>query len=182
MDLSKILAISGKNGLFSIVSQSKAGLIVESLADGKKSPVFATDRSSVLEDISVFTYGEDMPLKDILLRIFDKEEGKPSIDHKAKPEELKLYFESIVPEYDKDRVYVSDIKKIINWYNILIENNLISKADDPSEEAELKTTEGEERQEKTLKKVPPPGNVKQSASGKMPSKLNTPKRKTHQKK
>ncbi len=181
MDLSKILAISGKNGLFSIVSQSKAGLIVESLSDGKKIPVFATDRSSVLEDISVFTYGEDMPLKDILLAIYEKEDGKASIDHKSKPEELKAYFESVVPEYDKDRVYISDMKKIINWYNILIEKNMISKPADIGEE-EQQPGEGEEKQEKTAKKIPPASNIKPPQAGKAPAKVITPKRKTHQKK
>lgn len=126
MDLSKILSISGKNGLYKVVSQSKNSIIVESLIDGKKIPVFATDRSSSLEDISVFTYGEDLPLKDILIRIYKQEDGKSAIDPKSGPDALKAYFETIVPEYDKERVYTSDMKKMLGWYNLLLEKELIS--------------------------------------------------------
>lgn len=182
MDLSKIMAISGKNGLFTIVSQSKTGLIVESLSDGKKIPVFPTDRSSVLEDISVFTYNEDIPLKDILLKIFEKEEGKPAIDAKSNPEALKSYFESIVPEYDKDRVYLSDIKKIIGWYNILQAKNMISKPEETTEEDSQSQTDIEEKPEKPIKKAPPAANPGKNNPGQRQAKVNTPKRKTHQKK
>lgn len=146
MDLSKIMAISGKPGLYRIVSQSKGGLIVESLSDGKKMPVFASNRSSVLEDISMFTDTEDIPLKKVLWNIFQKEDGKEvSIDLKADGSVLFDYFESILPDFDKDRVYPSDVKKVISWYNQLLQHDLISEPKDEEE-----TIEEEEKQpEKT---------------------------------
>jgi hypothetical protein len=185
MDLSKILAISGKNGLFKVVSQSKTGLIVESLSDGKKLPVFASDRSSSLDDISIFTYSEDLPLKVILLRIFEKEEGKPALDAKSKPEELKAYFEGIVPEYDKERVYQSDIKKLISWYNLLVEKDLISK---PEAEEALSDEEGAEtksdKEEKTdkIKPTPVSNTTRKATAQKKQGQIGTAKRKTMQKK
>jgi hypothetical protein len=165
MDLSKILAISGKSGLFKIVSQTKGGLIVESLTDGKKIPVFASHRSSVLEDISMFTYGEDVPLKNVLWSIFQKEEGKQaSIDPKADGNQLRDYFESVLQDHDKERVYTSDIKKLIGWYNQLLEHNLITepleeKADEtaetPEEESADKTKKVEKKDKSETKKGKP---------------------------
>jgi hypothetical protein len=143
MDLSKVMAISGKGGLFRIVSQSRGSVIVESLADGKKIPVFAKDRSSLLEDISMFTYDEDISLKKVLWAIYQKEDGKKvSIDLKNDNAPFREYFESVVPDYDKERVYNSDIKKVLTWYNILIGHNLITEPVEETEgEAEAKTDE-----------------------------------------
>lgn len=139
MDLSKVMAISGKSGLFKVVSQSRGSIIVESLADGKKMPVFATHRSSVLEDISMFTYTDDVPLKEVLWKIYQKEGGKAlSIDLKADSDQLKEYFEVILPDYDQERVYASDIRKLFSWYNLLLEHDMIS---------EPETEEGEEEKE-----------------------------------
>ncbi len=134
MDLSKVMAISGKSGLYKIVSQSRGGVIVESLSDGKKMPVFATHRSSVLEDISIFTMDEDIPLKNVLWEIYQKESGeKVSIDSKSNADELRNYFLTILPDYDQDRVYPSDIKKVLAWYNLLLEHDLISQPVDEEE-------------------------------------------------
>ncbi len=147
MDLSKIMAISGKSGLFKIISQARGGIIVESLSDGKKMPVFASHRSSVLEDISMFTYTEDIPLKKVLWSIFQKEDGKDvSIDLKADGSVLYDYFESVLPEFDKDRVYPSDIKKVLAWYNQMLQHDLISE---PTEEEEKAEAEKEEQAEST---------------------------------
>lgn len=156
MDLSKIMAISGKSGLFKIVSQTRGGLIVESLSDGKKMPVFATHRSSVLEDISMFTYTEDVPLKNVLWSIHQKEEGKnASLDLKADANQLHDYFESVLPDFDRERVYPSDIKKVLQWYNQLIEHDLISEPveeeqEEPLEDAD-KTADKEEKPKATTK-------------------------------
>ncbi|MFW5892086.1 MAG: DUF5606 domain-containing protein [Bacteroidota bacterium] len=150
MDLSKILAISGKSGLFKIVSQSKGAIIVESLKEKKKFPVFATHRSSVLEEISVFTNDEDVPLKNVLWKIYQKENGsKVSINIKSQGSVLLDYFEEVLPDFDKDRVYPSDIKKILGWYNILLENDLISEPkdkQDDKEDEEESTNEIKEKQ------------------------------------
>jgi len=125
MDLSKILSIAGKPGLFQMVSQSKSGLIVESLTDGRRIPAFTHERISSLEEISIFTETDDVPLKDVFVEIFKKEDGKKTISHKSSAKELKALLASVLPDYDEERVYVSDIKKLINWYNQLVDKNLI---------------------------------------------------------
>ncbi|HSV76900.1 MAG TPA: DUF5606 domain-containing protein [Bacteroidales bacterium] len=136
MDLSNILAITGKSGLFKVASKTKNGLIVESLLDGKKMPVFLNDRSSALADISIFTNTGDVPLKEVLLKIFEKENGGPSIDPKESSQKLQAYFESILPDYDKKRVFDSDLKKLFAWYQLLLDKNMIVP-----EEAEKETEE-----------------------------------------
>jgi len=181
MDLGKILTISGKNGLFSVVTQSKTNIIVESLIDGKKIPVFPTDRSSTLHDIRVFTYGEDMPLKNILLKMYEKEDGKPSLDPRSEPEQLRAYFETIVPDFDKERVYNSDIKKIFSWYNLLVEKGLISKEEleeAPAEEAQADKL-SEELADKPVKAVKAAPKNKPDLK---PAKFDAGQRKTRQKK
>lgn len=125
MKLSEILSISGKSGLYVLVSRSKSGVIVESISDKKRFPAFATDRISSLEEISMFTYEKDVPLKDVLKSIYDKENGGKAIDPKSDAKLLKEYMEAVLPEFDRDRVYVSDMKKLFTWYNLLQENNMI---------------------------------------------------------
>ncbi|WP_439185211.1 DUF5606 family protein [Carboxylicivirga taeanensis] len=122
--LKGILAISGQRGLFKLVSQAKNSIIVESLIDGKKMPAYATSRISALEDISIYTEDEDVKLFDVFKAIYEKEEGGVAISPKSSSAELKAYFEEVLPLYDKDRVYVSDIKKVLTWYNLLIENEM----------------------------------------------------------
>ncbi len=125
MKLSEILSISGKSGLYVLVSKNKNGVIVESISDKKRFPAFATDRISSLEEISMFTYEKDVPLREVFKSIFDKENGGKAIDPKSDPKVLKDYMESVLPEFDRDRVYVSDMKKLFTWYNLLQENNSI---------------------------------------------------------
>lgn len=125
MDLSKILAIAGKNGLFKVVSQAKNAVIVESLTDGKRFPAFGHEKISSLEEISVFTTGEDMALKDVLKTIYEKLQGKPAIDHKSDNNALKKFFLEMIPAFDQDRVYVSDIKKMVSWYNTLLAHDIL---------------------------------------------------------
>ncbi len=144
MDLSKIMTVSGKPGLYKVIAQTRNGLIVESMQDGKRMPVFATDRSSALEDISVFTYEKDMPLKEVLWAIHQKYEGQEGPDPKASPDALKTAFEEAIPDYDKDRVHVSDMKKIFAWYRILLAEDMISDPDAEANEASDKTAGDEE--------------------------------------
>ena len=141
MDLSKILAISGRPGLYKMLTQTKAGFIVESLTDGKRFPVFAHERVSTLEEISIFIAGdEDMPLKEVLRKIFDKLEGKPGMDSAADSKALKNFFLEIVPNYDQERVYVSDIKKTMAWYNLLLEKDMLEFKDEETETPETAET------------------------------------------
>lgn len=151
MDLSKILAIAGKPGLYKMLAQTKNGLVVEGIPEGKKFTAFSHERISTLEEISIYTEGEDKPLKEILKAIYDKQDGAAAISHKASGEELKTFFEEAVPDYDKENVYVSDIKKVINWYNSLHELNLL----DFTEEEEKKEEEVEEENKET-KESPTP--------------------------
>ena len=119
-----ILAISGKPGLYKLVSRGKNNLIVEALdATHRRMPAFATDRITSLADIAMFTETDDIPLMDVLENIKALEKGgKVKVDpKKASSKELQDYFTSVLPEWDRDRVHVSDIKKLISWYNILIE-------------------------------------------------------------
>lgn len=134
MELSKILAISGKPGLYKMMAQTKNGLVVESLQDGKKFTAFSHERISTLEEISIYTTDEDRPFKEILKAIYDLQEGKAAIPHKSSNDELKAFFEKAVPDYDKENVYVSDIKKVINWYNILQEHDLLDFTEEEASE------------------------------------------------
>jgi hypothetical protein len=135
--LKGILAISGQSGLFKLVAESKNSIIVESLDTQKRIPVYSSAKVSALEDIAIYTYEGDIPLKDIFKSIFDKEEGGQALTPKASGNELKTYFEEVVPEFDKDRVYVSDIKKVLNWYNSLQEKDLLDFTE-PEEDTEEK--------------------------------------------
>jgi hypothetical protein len=137
MDLSKILSIGGKNGLFKVVSQAKNAVIVESLNDGKRFPAFGHEKISSLEEISVFTTGEDISLKDVLRAFYEKLEGKPAVDPKSDNKALKKFFLEMVPEYDQERVYVSDIRKMVSWYNLLVEHEILDFTEKPEEKEEV---------------------------------------------
>lgn len=148
MELSKILAVSGKSGLYRMLSQTKTGFIVESLTDGKRFPVFAHERISSLEEISIFTtVEEDLPLKEVFKKIYTKTEGKPAPDANAGGDIIKKFFLDAVPEYDPERVYVSDMKKAITWYNLLLEKELLDFSED--EKKEEKSQEPETTEEKS---------------------------------
>ena len=140
MVLKDILAISGEPGLFKFVAQGKNAIIVEHLETGKRSSAFSSAKVSSLEDISVFTENEDLSLGKVLDKIFEKESGGPAIDSKSEAEKLKKYFEEIVPDYSKERVYLSDIKKIILWYNLLHKKELLIK-EEPEKTADSDTKE-----------------------------------------
>ena len=134
MDLSKIISISGKPGLFRIVGQMKNGVVVESLLDGRRTPAYATQQISSLEDISIYSVDDDIPLKEVFGMIKAKEgEGLATVGKDGKA--LKAYFQEVFPEYDEDRVYTSDIKKVVKWYNLLQEKGLLEE--EAEEEAPL---------------------------------------------
>ncbi len=136
MDLSKILAITGKPGLYLVISQTKSGALVESIIDKKRIPVFAAEKMSSLSDISIFTTEEDLPLNTVLKAIYEKEKGGKCIDSKSDNNALKKYMEEVLPSYDKDRVYVSDLKKLFSWYNLLQQENLLDFSEETEPKAE----------------------------------------------
>ncbi|WP_036379195.1 DUF5606 domain-containing protein [Muricauda sp. MAR_2010_75] len=125
MALDKILSIGGKPGLYKLLTQTRSGFVGESLLDGKRVTVGMRSNVSVLSEIAIYTLEEEVPLREVFQKIKEKEDGKKTgISHKAEKIELEEYFFEILPNYDEDRVYASDIKKIIQWYNILIDNNI----------------------------------------------------------
>ena len=123
--LKDIMSISGQGGLFKFISQARNGIIVESLETGKRMQAFSTMKVNSLKDIAVFTKQEEILLEEVFKKISDKESGGASIDPKSNPDELKSYFLKILPDFDQERVYISDIKKMINWYNILQKHDLL---------------------------------------------------------
>ena len=173
MNLSGIIAISGRPGLYKVIAQGKNNVIVESLVDRKRFPAYSSDRISALEDISLYTYDEDKPLKTIFKSIYEKENGAEAISQKDSDDKLIAYLLDVLPNYDQERVYVSDIKKVFQWYNLLhkagelklkevessVENKVeeIENSDVTSEEAKPKakkaaaTNETKEVKEKTVK-------------------------------
>lgn len=119
MELKDIISVSGMSGLYKVVAQGKNGLIVESLVDEKRLSVSVSQKVSSLVDIAVYTKTEEMPLRDVLKKMQQTDGGKLGVDAKADHKALKAYFKKIVPDFDEDRVYVSDIKKMITWYELL---------------------------------------------------------------
>jgi hypothetical protein len=136
MTLDKILAIAGKPGLFALKIQTRTGFVAESLIDGKKITVGLKSNVSLLSEISVYTYSEEKPLTEIMRAIALKEDNGPAISHKEENSKLTAYFLEILPDYDQDRVYPSDIKKIVNWYNMLQAKGLVSKEEPVIENTE----------------------------------------------
>lgn len=139
MSLEKILSISGKPGLYKILTQTRGGFVAESLLDKKKVTVNMQSNVSVLSEIAIYTLTEELPLKEVFKKINDKENGKPtSISHKDSKDVLEEYFFEVLPDYDEDRVYASDIKKVVQWYNLLHSQNLLDfiQEDLKSEEEE----------------------------------------------
>lgn len=126
MDLKEIMAIAGKPGLYKMVAQAKNGIIVESIVDQKRIQAFTHDKISSLEEISIFTETEDKPLKEVLKSMFEKLEGKEAPDFKNDSSKLKTFFGEMMPDYDKERVYVSHMQKIVTWYNLLLQQNLLN--------------------------------------------------------
>ncbi len=150
MELKKILSIAGKPGLYKLIGEAKNNIIVESLIDGKKQPAFAHERISSLQEISIYTETGDTPLEEVLKKLYELHRGKKVEGvKKMSGDQLKSLFEEAVPDYDKDAVYVSDMKKVFTWYNILTEKNLLDFS-----ETEEKSTEEEKSEEKAQPETP----------------------------
>lgn len=154
MVLKDFLAIGGEHGLFKFIAQGRNAIIVEHLETGKRSTAHGSAKVSSLEDISIFTETEDLLLGKVFDRIFEKENGGPAIDAKLPVEKLRSYFEEVLPEYDKNRVYPSDIKKVILWYNTLQKLKLLVK-EEPEPSKESKPVSEQESEPKAKKPVKP---------------------------
>jgi len=148
--LETILSIAGKPGLYKLVSRAKMNLIVETIDEKKKRmPTFATDRVTSLSDISMFTEGEDVPLYEVLVKVREKEEGRvASLDwRKASAKQLQDYFAEVLPDFDRDRVHNSDIKKLLQWYDILINAGISNFEEILKPAGEEETDESQENKE-----------------------------------
>ncbi|NNC84557.1 MAG: DUF5606 domain-containing protein [Bacteroidia bacterium] len=147
MSLKGIMSIAGKPGLYKVVAKMASGFIVEGLEDDKRIPVTSTHKISMLDDISIFTEEGDINLKEVLAKIKEGNTDGISVTSKSSSDELKKFFASVLPHYDKDRVYVSDIKKIVNWYALVKDIFDVEDEDEEGEEAPEESTE-----EKTTEK------------------------------
>jgi len=152
MDLTKIISISGKPGLYKLISQAKGGFIVEDLDKGKKTSISAQNNVSLLENVAIYGVSEEFPLKDVFTKIYNKENGGACISHKESGASLRKYMEEVLPEYDESRVYDSDLKKLFQWYNILQAKGLVTPEPETEEVAEEETSEEKPKAKKTKAK------------------------------
>lgn len=134
MDLKDLMAISGYPGLYKFISQGRNAIIIESLEDKKRMSVYSTSKVSTLEEIAVFTDSEELPLSDVFKRMYSHSDGKEVLSHKSPNDQIKKFFEEVLPEYDRERVYVSDMKKIIHWYNLLVKYDMMHPEDEDKDE------------------------------------------------
>ncbi|MBI3134327.1 MAG: DUF5606 domain-containing protein [Bacteroidetes bacterium] len=176
MDLKGIIAIAGKPGLYKVAAQGRANIIVQSLENDKKFPAFASDKISALDDISIYTYEKDVPLVEVYTLLAEKENFGKSIDHKEEPKKLRAYLVTFLPDYDAERVYDTDVKKLFQWYNLLVEKGLISKekaaeAKKIKEEAEARLADEQAKAaEKPVAKKSAPAAEKAGQAEKKPAK------------
>ena len=180
MSLEKVLSIAGKPGLYKLTTQTRSGFLAESLVDGKKISVSGRHNVSLLSEIAIYTLTEELPLREVFLKISEKENGGEAINHKVSKDELEEYFFGILPDYDEDRVYPSDIKKVVQWYNLLIKNGITDFSEEEEDEGESKVAKAIEAAKVTGQK---PGTVKSSTPKASSSKKgggskNTAARKT----
>jgi ubiquinone biosynthesis protein Coq4 len=124
MEFNKIIAVTAKPGLFQVISQSKSAIIVSSLTNDKKIAISTTQNVSLLENIAIYTYEEDIPLLKVFKAMFQKTEGKEAISHKESSKKLETFFVEVLPDYDAERVYTSNIKKVIQWFNLLVKSGM----------------------------------------------------------
>jgi hypothetical protein len=180
MSLKGIISIAGVPGLFKVLAQSKSGFIVESLVDKRRMPVSSAQKISMLEDISVFTIADDMPLTEVMLKIKEHSANQPIVDPKSEPAQLREYFKKVIPEFDSERVYPSDIKKILNWFQIVKdivdikdpeEETANSEAEQPDAEAKVADSEEPVTAPKKKRAVKSQSTKDEGEAKKNPSKI-----------
>lgn len=163
MSLEKVLSIAGKPGLYRLKSQTRSGFLAESLLDKKTVNVSARHNVSLLSEIAIYTLTEEVPLREVFKKISEKENGGETIDHKSSKDKLEEYFFEVLPDYDEDRVYLSDIKKVVQWYNMLVKNGMTDFSESKEEIKEEENEIVDKTQEpKTIK---PKKAVSSMASG-----------------
>lgn len=141
MSLKEIIAISGQGGLHKYISQSRSGLIVENIETGKRIGIPTSAQVSSLGDIAIYTYDKEVPLKVVFKSMAEKTQNGPALSAKASNDEIKSFFVSVLPDYDQERVYVSNMKKVIQWFNLLQQHNLLEVLNEPDAEEETQPVE-----------------------------------------
>ncbi|WP_313375813.1 DUF5606 domain-containing protein [Chishuiella sp.] len=191
MDLSRVIAISGKPGLYRLVSQTRNGFVVEDLEKGKKISIASNYNVSLLENVAIYGVSQEFPLAEVFFRIYKKENGGETVDHKSSGAELRKYMEEVLPEYDDSRVYDSDLKKLFQWYNILHKNGLLN-IDLAAVEAAMAAQQAEQNieeapaeeakvEEKPKKKAPAKKTAKKDENAEEKPKKKAPAKKTAKK-
>ncbi|MDE5606289.1 MAG: DUF5606 domain-containing protein, partial [Bacteroidales bacterium] len=175
MDLSLIFTIPGKPGLFKLVSQGKNSAVVEALADGKRMPMFNLNQVSSLAEIAIYTYQKEVALTDVFRAIYKKENGGQALSHKADAADLKKWFEEVLPEYDRERVYDSNIRKVAQWYNILQEKGLVDLELSEREKAEAGEAAEQPAEAPVEKPAKAPAKPKEAKEPKAPKAAKTEK-------
>ena len=191
MDLSRVIAISGKPGLYRLISQTRNGFVVEDLEKGKKISIASNYNVSLLENVAIYGVSQEFPLAEVFFRIYKKENGGETVDHKSSGAELRKYMEEVLPEYDDSRVYDSDLKKLFQWYNILHKNGLLN-IDLAAVEAAMAAQQAEQNieeapaeeakvEEKPKKKAPAKKTAKKDENAEEKPKKKAPAKKTAKK-
>jgi hypothetical protein len=177
MELKDLIAISGYPGLFRFITQGRNSIIVESLEDGKRISAYSTSKMSTLEEIAVYTETEEMPLAEVLKKMYEFSGGKEALPHKSSNDEIREYFGNVLPDYDRDKVYVSDMKKIIHWYNLLVKYGLAGPGAEETTSGGNENEDGKSAPASENKPGDVPGNtgtgLRNKAGGNL-SKANIP--------
>lgn len=178
MNLESIIAISGFPGLYKVIGQSSNGLIVEAIESKKRLPIYASHKVSALEDICIYTETEEKPLAEVFKGIFETYKGKEALPASSASEELKSFFEKALPDYDRDRVYVSDIKKVVRWYNELLGAGFIQEEKKETKKEDKKPKKEAKEKGSTAKKA----TTAKTAAAKTTTKAKSTTKKTTTKK
>jgi hypothetical protein len=169
MDLSKIISVAGKSGLFRVVAQGRQAVIAESLLDGKRIAVPSSAKVSSLEEISMFTTGDDVPLKEVLQRLYEVENGKESLDPKESDDKLFAKLGEALPTHDRERIYASDVRKLFSWYQQLLKAGDFVKIDDAKPDADGAEKTAKAKAPKEGDKKVKGESVKKAATGSKPT-------------
>lgn len=169
MDLSKIISVAGKPGLFRVVAQGRQAVIAESLLDGKRIPVPSSAKVSSLEEISMFTTGDDVPLKEVLQKLYEVEQGKESIDPKESDDKLFAKLGEALPTHDRERIYASDVRKLFGWYQQLLKAGEFAKKDEEKKEDKDSDKTAKAKATKESEKKAKAEPVKKAAAGAKPT-------------
>jgi len=177
MNLESIISITGKPGLYKVVSQTKNGLIVETVTDGKRLPVYSSEKVSALSDISIYTLDGDLPLVEVYEKLYAKTAGKEAINHKSTPEELRGFLQEVVKDFDQERVYNSDLKKLFQWFNILIGAKLLEPKKEKESDKKAATKKPAVAKKAVAKKPTAKKSAPKTSGAKGGAKTATPSKK-----